>query len=90
VPFLMILAFILNILIVANGEISWLYQMLLVAQIAFYGVSLLGWFLESKQIKIKIFFIPYYFCMMNYAVIRGIIRYSTGGQTGIWEKAKRK
>jgi len=90
VPFLMILAFILNILIVANGNSCWLYQVLLAAQVAFYGVSLLGWFLESKQIKIKIFFIPYYFCMMNYAVIRGIIRYSTGGQTGIWEKAKRK
>jgi biofilm PGA synthesis N-glycosyltransferase PgaC len=90
VPFLMILALILNIFIVANGDSGWLYQVLLVAQIAFYGVSLLGWFLESKQIKIKIFFIPYYFCMMNYAVIRGIIRYSTGGQTGIWEKAKRK
>jgi biofilm PGA synthesis N-glycosyltransferase PgaC len=90
VPFLMILALILNILIVANGDSCWLYHVLLVAQTAFYGVSLLGWFLESKQIKIKVFFIPYYFCMMNYAVIHGIIRYSTGGQTGIWEKAKRK
>ncbi|MGZ3831014.1 MAG: glycosyltransferase family 2 protein, partial [Mucilaginibacter sp.] len=67
-----------------------IYQLLLVAQVAFYGVSLLGWFLESRRIKIKIFFIPYYFCMMNYAVIRGIARFSTGKQSAIWEKAKRK
>jgi hypothetical protein len=90
VPFLMILAFILNILIVAQGDSGLIYQMLLVAQVGFYAVSLLGWFLESRQIKIKIFFIPYYFCMMNYAVIRGIIRYCTGKQSAIWEKAKRR
>ena len=90
VPFLMILAFVLNVLIVVNDDSALIYQLLLVAQIAFYGVSLLGWFLESRRIKIKIFFIPYYFCMMNYAVIRGIARFSTGKQSAIWEKAKRK
>ena len=90
VPFLMILALVLNILIVAQGNSGLVYQLLLVAQIGFYGISLLGWFLESRQIKIKIFFIPYYFCMMNYAVIRGIMRYSTGKQSAVWEKAKRR
>jgi biofilm PGA synthesis N-glycosyltransferase PgaC len=90
VPFLMILAFILNIMIVVYGNNAFIYQLLLVAQVAFYGISLLGWFLESRRIKIKIFFIPYYFCMMNYAVIRGIVRFSTGKQSAIWEKAKRK
>ncbi|WCT10562.1 glycosyltransferase family 2 protein [Mucilaginibacter jinjuensis] len=90
VPFLMILALIINIVIVVSGYDSILYDVLLAAQIAFYGASLLGWILESKQIKVKILFIPYYFCMMNYAVIRGIFRYSAGKQSAVWEKAKRK
>lgn len=90
VPFLMILALILNIVIVASGYTSWLYELLLLAQVMFYAMSLMGWLLETRQIKVKILFIPYYFCMMNYAVIRGIFRYSAGKQSAVWEKAKRK
>jgi biofilm PGA synthesis N-glycosyltransferase PgaC len=89
VPFLMILSLLLNIIIVAAGA-GWLYQLLLVGQAAFYSMALAGWLLERKQIKVKILFIPYYFCMMNYAVIRGIFRYAAGGQSSAWEKSKRK
>lgn len=89
VPFLMILALLLNILIVIKGG-GLIYTLLLAAQAAFYGMSLLGWILEAREIKVKIFFIPYYFCMMNYAVVRGIFRYAGGKQSAIWEKAKRQ
>jgi biofilm PGA synthesis N-glycosyltransferase PgaC len=88
-PFLMILALILNVAIVAAGG-GLLYQVLLFGQVAFYLASLTGWLLERREIKIKILFIPYYFCMMNYAVIRGIFRYLAGGQSAAWEKSKRK
>lgn len=90
VPFLMVLALVLNSLIVYNGTGSLIYQLLLLAQLLFYGMALLGWLLEARQIKVKIFFIPYYFCMMNYAVIRGIFRFAMGKQSAIWDKAKRK
>lgn len=88
-PFLMILALLLNIAIVINGG-SMLYHILLIGQLAFYLASLAGWLLERREIKVKILFIPYYFCMMNYAVIRGIFRYLAGGQSAAWEKSKRK
>jgi biofilm PGA synthesis N-glycosyltransferase PgaC len=88
-PFLMILALILNIAIVATGD-SMLYHVLLIGQLAFYLASLAGWLLERREIKVKILFIPYYFCMMNYAVIRGIFRYMAGTQSAAWEKSKRK
>lgn len=90
VPFLMILVLLLNIWIVADGRGGLLYELILLAQIAFYGMSILGWIMMARQIKVKIFFIPYYFTMMNYAVIRGIFRYLSGNQSAIWEKAKRK
>lgn len=90
VPFLMILILLLNILIVAKGGSSFIYTLILWAQIAFYFMSVMGWIMVARQIKVKIFFIPYYFCMMNYAVIRGIFRFVAGNQSAIWEKAKRK
>lgn len=89
VPFLMILLVGLNIALVHN-DAGAIYQLFLAGQVAFYGMALFGWLLEAQQIKIKIFFIPYYFCMMNYAVIRGIIRYLSGRQSAVWDKAKRK
>lgn len=89
VPFLMIAVFILNILIVAETS-SLIYQLLLIAQILFYSATLLGWILEKQQIKIKALFVPYYFGVMNYAVIAGIFRYLFGEQSAAWEKAKRK
>jgi len=88
-PFLMILVFILNA-IIALQTYELLYIGLFVCQCFFYLAALLGWMMEKKQVKIKVLFIPYYFCMMNYAVIAGIRRYIKKGQSAAWEKAKRK
>lgn len=88
-PFLMILALILNVLIVA-GHNNIVYTLLLVCQLGFYGLSILGWFMQQRQIKIKLFFIPYYFCVMNYAVFAGMIRYFSKSQSAVWEKARRR
>jgi biofilm PGA synthesis N-glycosyltransferase PgaC len=89
VPFLMIATLILNIVIVAQTHLL-IYQLILAAQILFYGAALLGWLLEKQQIKVKALFIPYYFGVMNYAVIAGIFRYLFGEQSAAWEKSKRK
>ncbi|MFT3902130.1 MAG: glycosyltransferase family 2 protein [Niabella sp.] len=88
-PFLMILAFILNIVIVVQND-TVLYKVLLIGQILFYLLSFLGYLFEKRNIKIKTFFIPYYFCMMNYAVITGMIRYAKKQQSAAWDKSKRK
>jgi len=90
VPFLMMLALIINLYIVFTGSIELTYQLLLLAQVGFYLLAISGWIMEERHIKIKIFFIPYYFCMMNYAVVMGIIRFAAGKQSAIWEKAKRQ
>ncbi|RYD59183.1 MAG: glycosyltransferase family 2 protein [Sphingobacteriales bacterium] len=88
-PFLMILVFFLNILLV-NQTDAVIYQLLMCGQVMFYGTALIGLMLEQRKMKIKLFFIPYYFCIMNYAVIAGINRYFRSGQSAVWEKAKRK
>lgn len=83
-PFILILNFILA----ATGSIF--YQGLLALQVFFYLLALAGYFMAQKGIKVKVFFVPYYFCMMNYAVYRGMVRYAKGSQSVLWEKAKRK
>ncbi|HEX8607181.1 MAG TPA: glycosyltransferase family 2 protein [Pedobacter sp.] len=88
-PFLMILALILNLAIVVQGS-SKLYMIVLIAQVAFYLSAYIGKMLEDKKVRVKLLFIPYYFCMMNYAVFAGMIRYFRGNQSVIWEKAVRK
>lgn len=89
-PFLLIILFLLNFQIVFYNDHANFYQGLLIMQSCFYFFALLGWYFEHKTIKIKLFFVPYYFCMMNYAVIAGVIRYFSGKQTVKWEKAKRR
>ncbi len=89
-PWLMILLFLLNIMIIIRYPESGFYVLTLFLQISFYLAALLGWFLESKKIKLKAAFIPFYFSMMNYAVIAGTFRYFKGAQSAAWEKSKRK
>jgi cellulose synthase/poly-beta-1,6-N-acetylglucosamine synthase-like glycosyltransferase len=89
-PWLMILLFILNLMICIRFPDLQLYTTTLVFQLLFYAAALAGWFLESKKIKAKAAFIPFYFSMMNYAVIAGTFRYFKGTQSAAWEKSKRK
>jgi biofilm PGA synthesis N-glycosyltransferase PgaC len=89
-PWLMLLVFILNLIICYQNPQSNLYQIILLGQIIFYIATILGYILESKKIKIKAFFIPFYFSMMNYAAMAGAIRYFKGEQSAAWEKSKRK
>ena len=88
-PFLLIIVLVLNTLIVFQGD-SHFYRILFFAQIAFYLLSLLGLIFERRNIKIKAFFIPYYFCVMNYAVIAGMLRYYHKNQSAAWERSIRK
>ncbi|MGV3509313.1 MAG: glycosyltransferase family 2 protein, partial [Sphingobacteriaceae bacterium] len=88
-PFLLILTFILNCILAFKNH-NLLYDGLLICQISFYILALTGYLFEKKHLRIKILFIPYYFCVMNYAVLAGIIRFYKKAQSATWEKAKRK
>lgn len=88
-PFLLFLVFILNALIAIDTPILF-YKVLFVLQVFFYGLSLTGLYFERRNIRVKALFIPYYFCVMNYAVLAGIVRYYKKNQSAAWEKSKRK
>ncbi|HZY39306.1 MAG TPA: glycosyltransferase family 2 protein [Mucilaginibacter sp.] len=88
-PFLLILVFGINAgLALQPGET--LFKLIFLAQIFFYLLALTGMIMEKRHIRIKVLFVPYYFCVMNYAVLMGIIRYFTTKQSAVWEQAQRK
>ncbi len=66
-----------------------LYQLIMIAQLAFYLLSLAGYYLESRKIRVKLLFVPFYFTFMNYCAIQGYLRYKRGIGSGIWEKVNR-
>ncbi len=68
---------------------SSIYTWLFWGQVAFYLMSLAGWYLEEHKIKLKLLFVPYYFFIMNLAVYLGFFRYLRKRQSVNWERAKR-
>jgi cellulose synthase/poly-beta-1,6-N-acetylglucosamine synthase-like glycosyltransferase len=86
-PLALPIILVVNILLAKDGNSF--YQIILACQVAFYVFALLGYILERQKMKIKAFFVPYYFCIMNYAVYRGFVRAVSGSQSVLWERAKR-
>ncbi|CCZ09287.1 glycosyltransferase family 2 protein [uncultured Culturomica sp.] len=68
---------------------SLIYRIILLFQLLFYILASTGAYFQSKQIKIKILFIPYYFLFMNLNVIKAFFYYKKFKGKGTWEKAKR-
>lgn len=91
-PFCLPLIFIFNIVLFFLETQLFapsFYQLIMLAQIAFYLMAIIGYYLENKKIRVKALFVPFYFSFMNYCAIRGYFRYKNGLTSGIWEKAKR-
>jgi len=91
-PFALFLFFFINFLILVK-EGFWatanFYSILFYMQLFLYLVAVIGWLFENKKVRLKLFFIPYYFVAMNYASIKGVFRYFKGQQSVVWEKSRR-
>jgi biofilm PGA synthesis N-glycosyltransferase PgaC len=87
-PVCLITGLISNIILVCNNA-GRLYFVVLLSQIVFYAMALVGWIFSRRNIKSKIFYIPYYFLFMNLSVFLGFYRFLGKKQTAVWEKADR-
>ena len=90
-PISLFLLFFINtaILLVSRSETSDFYVYFFYFQLLCYLLALVGWFLENRQLRLKLLFVPYYFVSINFAAIKGILRYFRGKQSASWEKSKR-
>ena len=87
-PVVFLTAFFSNYIILYYNH-SVFYDLLYLLQILFYGATIVGYILQHKAIKIKIFFIPYYLTMMNYAIILGFFKNIGKKQHVNWARAQR-
>jgi cellulose synthase/poly-beta-1,6-N-acetylglucosamine synthase-like glycosyltransferase len=80
-----------NFLVVFNSEYQPFdfYLVFLLLQIMMYVLAFVGWLLEKRKIRFKVLFVPFYFVAMNYASIKGMLRFIKGKQSVNWEKSRR-
>lgn len=86
-PVLLLFILFGSILLALKGSLFG--QIIAISQLVFYLFAMVGYALRNKKVKAKIFYIPFYFSFMNYAVYVGALRYFSGSQSVIWEKSKR-
>ncbi|MEM8898911.1 MAG: glycosyltransferase family 2 protein [Bacteroidota bacterium] len=87
-PLSLVVLLISHLLLAVNVG-GW-YSLSVIPHLAFYCMALLGYQLEKKKLKWKVFFVPFYFLMMNYCMFLGFAKYLRGKQQVTWERAKRK
>jgi hypothetical protein len=78
--------FVVNLALIPAGLF---FQLIMFAQLAFYMAAFVGYLQARQNKKSKLLYVPYYFCLMNYAVFAGFTRWRKGKQAAAWERAKR-
>ena len=87
-PVAMVLLLLANIALVILGAGSF-YSVMLILQVLFYLMALMGWLMNRYGSKNKLLYTAYYFVFMNFNVFRGMAYLKSHGKSGAWEKAKR-
>ena len=88
-PVALITIFLSNFFLVIQGD-SFFYTLSFLIQLVFYGMAISGWILATKEIRIKLLYLPFYFVFMNMAVFLGFRRFIQNRQSVLWEKASRQ
>lgn len=64
------------------------YKVVFCGQAIFYLFSIIGLFLQERHINVKIFYVPFYYVLINVASLIGLFKFLTGETKDTWEKAE--
>lgn len=67
---------------------SLFYGLTAAAQMLFYVLALVGWRRTGRTAAAKVFYVPYYFCLINYASLLGILSYYRGRTFTTWQTVR--
>jgi cellulose synthase/poly-beta-1,6-N-acetylglucosamine synthase-like glycosyltransferase len=87
VPFVLIVTFITNAMLVQTG---FLYALLFILQVAFYACAGIGFLLRDRLEKPRIVSFPFYFVIVNAAILTAWWRIIQGQRTATWEPSLRR
>jgi biofilm PGA synthesis N-glycosyltransferase PgaC len=85
VALFLLLAFAANTMLVAR---SWFYAGAAALQAAFYLAAFNGWRLRKAKKPHRLFYVPFYFTMVNLAATVAMIKFAVGHRQAVWEKAE--
>ncbi len=90
VPFMMVIAFLLNLFLAMDNLF---FRWILLMQIVFYGLAVIGLLLKDKKTGIlslvaRFCYIPYVFCLLNFSAVVGLLRFILKTEHVKWEKAR--
>lgn len=89
-PFFMFLVFLLNGMLYDYGDG---YRLLFGLQAVFYVMGGIGWLAKDCRYGIlepiaKVCYIPYVFCLLNFAALMGFVKFIGRRQRVTWQKAR--
>lgn len=84
-PVWLILLFVSSAFLFDNDNIRYFFYL----QLAFYFLAVSGFIMEKTDYKVHaLFFIPFYFCMVNGAAFLGLTKNLFGKSELLWEKSR--
>jgi len=86
VPFAMLLALAIACLLGGKGTY---YPALAVGQALFYLAALIGYVLATRGVRIAPFYVPFYFVLANFAVLKSWGRWLCGREQYAWQRTER-
>ncbi|MBD3272260.1 MAG: glycosyltransferase [Elusimicrobia bacterium] len=84
IPFLLLLLFVSNVFLISMHSI---YMMMFMLQLIFYVLAITK-SLFLKKSTIRIFLVPYHFCLINYAAAIGVAQFILQKKYTVWEPAR--
>ena len=85
-PLFLITALGANLLLLASP----VFRLLAILQGAFYFLALIGWILGERRKISRLFYLPYYFCLMNFASLLGLLKFLTGSLSPTWQTIRQE
>ena len=70
------------------SEGSALYMTFFALQVVFYMAAVNGWRVSRTRKPQRLFYLPFYFTMVNFAASVALFRFVTGRRQAFWEKAE--
>lgn len=82
----LVIALAANLELLSAGP---LYQALLAAQLACYTLALVGWALEQRGRRLRLFYLPYYFLYIHAAAFIAVLQALLGKKLSTWTPTQR-
>lgn len=67
-----------------------LYRFLAIIQLTFYALALIGLLAGRRRDALRILYIPYYFCLVNWAALQGIFKFFFGSLSPTWQTVRQE